>query len=125
MSKTSYSYEAVTFYNSKNTNDLSIFTDDELYGLYQLLENRRNISEYDVHCKLYEVEIAYVQREQQIRFNRITANQSYLETYWNTSSYDEDQYQEFDQNSNNEFIWLDSLRNDIRLNNKSSQRVIN
>jgi len=124
MSKTSYSYEAVTLYNSKNTSDLSVFTDDELHGLRQLLENRRNISEYDIHCKLYEIEIAYVQREQQIRFNRIEANQRYLESYWNMSSYDEDQYPEFDQNSNNEFIWLDSLRNDLRSDNKS-QRVVN
>jgi hypothetical protein len=124
MSKTSYSYEAVTYYNSKNTNDLSIFTDDELHGLRQLLENRRNISEYDVHCKLHEVEIAYVQREQQIRFNRTEANQRYLETYWNNSLYDEDQYPEFDQNSNNEFIWLDSLRNELQSNNKS-QRAVN
>jgi hypothetical protein len=122
-SKTSYSYEAVTFYNSKNTNDLSIFTDDELQGLYQLLENRRNIAEYDIHCKLYEVEISYVQREQQVRYNRLEANHKYLENYWNTS-YDDDNYPEFDQNSNNEYIWLDSLRNDLRLNNKS-QRVVN
>ena len=64
-----------------NQDDLALFQDSELDSRASFLFDemrRRGIPQQSPGAAQYEIELAYVQREQQIRMKRRTAHRAYL-----------------------------------------------
>lgn len=99
--------------------ELTQLSDDELFELSQSI-NRDFESTNDCDLQYQcEVEVAYLQKEFQLRWNRKDIHAQYIANFNSNLLLEEEQYPEFNASSNYEFIKLDEYRQDL-LNNKPS-----
>lgn len=91
-----------------NHETLNIFTDDELYGLYNNIDNLLHSNCSNNNRYIAETAMCYVQRELQLRSTRKQKHDQFVQMEQFIE--DESKYPLMDDQANYEFVCLDRLR---------------